>query len=192
MIFTALAASAAALAAAATAWLAFFELRQQGEKARAATGVQSMWRFIDEWGAPDMVATRSAAAASLLAQQPAPDVAEVLGFFDEIAFLVERGVLDEELVGYEFYWPMANYWAASEAYVLRARGEDAATWKHLDRLVSRLAEIERQRRGRGSAIPTPAEVRGFLEVEAAGPECTEEDGTEVRRLPFRAPSAAMF
>jgi hypothetical protein len=185
-LLTALAANVTALAALLVAIAVMTQVRGAGESARSTVALQSLWRFVDEWNGPDMLAARGNAAASLLAERPARDVGDVLSFFGEIAFLLQRGVLDEEMVWYEFYWPLVSYWTASEGYVHQARRDDPSSWLQLSQLVPQLVALERRRHGRSDAdaVPSKTQLREFLQAEVSSGECTEEDGAEVGRVPL--------
>jgi hypothetical protein len=174
---TALAATVAALAALATAAAVYRQVRSEGQRAQMRAGLESLWHFAAEWDDAGMVDARSQAAAALLAGRPAREVDSVLDFFDEIALLVNRGVLDEELVWYEFYWPMANYWLASQEYVDRTRAADPGAWAELGQVMPRLTTTEagRRKRSSGTVEPTRAQVRDFLESEVGQSECEPED-----------------
>ena len=87
------------------------------------TGLDSLWHFDAQWNSDGMLDARSAAAAALLDGRPSHDIDDVLDFFDQIALLSIVAALDEEMVCYEFYWPMANYWFASQEYIRQVQRE---------------------------------------------------------------------
>ena len=156
------------------------------QPAGLAASLESLWRLRDEWNSDDMGALRSNAAAALLDHQPNGDVDDVLFFFDEIGFLWQRGALDDELIWYEFYWPMANYWKASEDHIRELRNDDPSRLAALDGLMQRLVTIEARQRKKAAAdaVPTAAQVRDFLNSEVADDPCMEDDDEEaVRRMP---------
>src|SRR5512134_1371955 len=99
--WTALTALMATLTAVAALFLVvrgLSELRRERRETRFAFAVDALWRLGDEWTAPEMAATRSGAAASLLAGRASDDIDAVLRFFDRLAFLASRGQFDAELV----------------------------------------------------------------------------------------------
>jgi len=150
------------------------------------TSLDSLWRLRDEWNSDDMGTLRSSAAASLLDHEPNGDVDDVLFFFDEIGYLWQRGALDEQLIWYEFYWPMANYWTASEDHVRELRADDATRFAALDHLMQRMVAIESQQRNKSAAdaVPTATQVRDFLNSEVEDDPCIEDDDDDgVRRMP---------
>jgi len=146
--------------------------------------LESLWRLRGEWESDDMASLRSSAAAALLDRQANDDVDDVLFFFDEIAFLWKRGALDEELIWYEFYWPMANYWAASQDHVRTLRTDDATRLTGLEELMKHLVVIETRQRKKSEAdaIPTTKQVRDFLNAEVEGDPCMEDD-EDTHRVP---------
>jgi hypothetical protein len=154
------------------ACVAVILLRQGSDEQRWRHGqaaLDAVWRLDEEWKSAGMVASRNAAAAGLLAGEPTRDVDDVLDFFDEIAFLADRGALQEEMVWYRFYRPLASYWSASQEY-LRGRTSE---WQHLGDLLPRLATIERQHhkdRWR-DGIPSKNDVREFLDGETDAAPC---------------------
>jgi hypothetical protein len=182
----ALAASVAALAAIGSTALIFRQVREDTQRILFNTALDSIWRFDTQWNSDGMADARSAAAASLLAGQPNRDVEVVLDFFDQIARLVSRGALDEEMVWYQFYWPMANYWFASQSYVRDVERDDPTRWEQLGTVMSRLVAIEAQRRKRTAeqAVPTLAQVHDFLTAESEGGECEDDQEAGPHKTPL--------
>ena len=180
----ALAASVAAVAAVITMLSVLRLVRQEAEQARLRAGLDSLWHFSAQWEGAGMLDMRSAAASALLAGRPTQDVDSILDFFDQMAALVDHGLLDQEMIWYEFYWPMANYWLASQNYVRQIRTDDPDAWDRLTRIMPRLMEIEGQRRRRapGGPQPTKNETHDFLTAEVGDAECGEED--EAQRTPL--------
>ncbi len=178
-VIASLLAALAALAAVAVAALVVWQLRDQAHSARVATGLESLWHVDAQWNAPAMLDVRSAAASALLSRKPAPDVNAVLDFFEELVLLMDRGALDEELTAHQFYWPLANYWAASAEYVRQVQRDEPAAWNKVGDLLKRLASVEAQRRERplAAVLPSPDQVQQFLIDEEGGDECTDESDT---------------
>jgi hypothetical protein len=180
----ALAATLAAVAALLTAVSIFRQVRQETERSRFSTGLESLWQLTEEWNSAAMDDARSNAAAALLAGQPTADVDEVLDFFDELALLVDRGALDAEMVCHQFYYPMANYWFASQDHVHEVQRDDPEAWRDLDKVMARLVAIEarRKRRTAQEVVPSAAQIRNFLMDEQGDGECT--DDTEAPKTPL--------
>ena len=182
----ALAASVTALLALLTSVMIFRQVRHDSQRMRSTTALESIWRFDARWNSDDMVTARSAAAGALLNGQPTRDVEAVLDFFDQMALLVSRGALDAEMVWYQFYWPMANYWFASQEHVRAIAADDPMRWEQLTKVMPRLVAIEAQRRKRTTeqAVPTAAQIKDFLTTESAGGECGEDQDTEAHKTPL--------
>lgn len=183
---TGLAASLVAAASLLVALAVLREVRGNDDWQRVTVALDTLWRFDGEWRAPEMSASRSAAAAGLLEGRPTGAVGDVLDFFDEIAFLIDRGALDEETVWYRFYWPMANYWFGSQDYVQRMRRDDGASWEHLTRVMPRLAVLESRHRKDLTAdgIPNRKQIEEFLNAEIDSGQCDNGQDQEAGMTPL--------
>jgi hypothetical protein len=184
-VLLALAAMVTALAAVVMAVVMFRAVREDAQHARFSAGLESLWRLRAEWNSDDMLDARTHAAAALLASAPTADVSEVLDFFDELALLVQRGIVDEDMVWFEFYWPMANYWFASQEYVHQTQRDTPGAWAEMGSVMPRLLAIEARRKKRSAtaAVPSPREIHDFLTDETEESQCTEDEG-ETRRTPL--------
>jgi hypothetical protein len=184
-VLAALAACMTAVAALIIALATVAQVRQETQRVLFTTGLDSLWHFDAQWNSDSMMDARTAAAAALLDGRPTHDIDDVLDFFDQIALLLNRGALDEEMVCYELYWPMANYWSASQEYVRQVHRDAPGAWEHLAGVVPRLATIEARRRKRAaeSAIPTKVQISEFLAAEVRNGECADDDG-ETRKTPL--------
>ena len=181
----ALAACVTAVAALVVAITTASQVRQETQRVLFNAGLDSLWHFDEQWNSDGMMDARSAAATALLDGRPSHDVDEVLDFFDQVALLLKRGALDEEMVCYEFYWPMANYWFASQEYIRQVQRDAPAAWEQLAGTVPRLAAIEAQRRKHTAeaSVPTKAQIAEFLATEARNAECTDDEN-ETRKTPL--------
>lgn len=181
----ALAACVTAVAAMVVAVAVVSQVRRETERVLFNTGLDSLWHFDAQWNSDGMMDARSAAAAALLDGKPSHDIDDVLDFFDQLALLLNRGALDEEMVGYEFYWPMANYWFASQEYIRQVRRDAPATWERLAAVVARLTTIESRRRRQTAeaVVPSKQQIGEFLAAEVRSGEC-EEDDAETRKTPL--------
>jgi len=183
------AAVAACVAAAAAVAMALFvaaHVRQETQRRLFTTGLDTLWRYEAQWNSDAMFEARSAAAAALLDGRPTRAIDEVLDFFDQLGLLLNRGALDEEMVGYQFYWPLANYWLASQDYVGQVRRSAPHLWEHLETVMGRLLAVEARRRHltTADAVPTTTQMREFLSTEAAAGECAPEQEAEMRQTPL--------
>jgi hypothetical protein len=182
---TALAACVTAVAAIVVTITTVSQVRQETQRVLFNAGLDSLWHFDAQWNSDEMMDARSAAAAALLDGRPSHDIEEVLDFFDQVALLLQRGALDEEMVCYEFYWPMANYWFASQEYVRHVQRDAPAAWAQLADAVPRLAAVETRRRKRTAEASqlSKAQVAEFLAAEARNGECAEDE-SETRKTPL--------
>ncbi len=173
-------AAVAALASVVTAALVAWQVHEEAHLARDTAALDALWHVSEQWHSPAMLDVRSGAAAALQARKPSADVAAVLDFFDEIVILVQRGALDEGLTALHFYWPLANYWAASSEYIRQAQADEPAAWNGVGALVKRFGALEAQRRQRpiGAVQPTVEEVQQFLADEQGQDECTDDSDAE--------------
>lgn len=115
-----------------------------------------------------MIATRRRAARALIEQRPNFDVDQILDFFEEIARLVDQRVLSEKNAWHTFYWPMANYSSASEAYIRKVQShEGSATWDGLAIALERFKKIElaQSKQPKKQIHPTKEEMQEFLQDE---------------------------
>jgi hypothetical protein len=159
-------AALAALAALVGTWLLHRQLQQEAELSRFAVGVETQWKLDDNWNSARMIAARRNAALSLLAKKPTTDVHDVLDFFESIAALTKKGILDADWVWHNFYYAAANYWSASRDYIGQVRARDSTLWEDLDEdLIPRLIKIQARRRRRPPTPPTDAETSEFLSEE---------------------------
>jgi hypothetical protein len=181
----ALAACVTAIAAVVVAVTVASQVRHETQRVLFNTGLDSLWHFDAQWNSDGMMDARSAAAAALLDGRPSHDIDDVLDFLDQIALLVNRGALDEEMVCYELYWPMANYWFASQEYIRQVQHDSPAAWEQLTSVMPRLETIEARRRKRSaeSAVPSKTEIGDFLAAEVHNSQCTDDD-TETRKTPL--------
>lgn len=182
----AVAAGVAATAALVIALSVAAHVRQDTQRIVFTAGLDTLWHFQDQWNSDAMFDVRSGAAAALLDGQPTRDVDDVLDFFDQLALLLNRGAVDEELVCYEFYWPLANYWFASQDYVGQVRRKAPHSWEHLEHVVGRVLAVEARRRHltKADVVPATAQIQEFLTAEATAGECVPGDEAEMRQTPL--------
>jgi hypothetical protein len=182
----ALAATVAALAGIVIALSAVSQMRSVERENHFVAGLDALWRLDGDWHTPEMGDIRSQAAGALLASQSSDDIATVLDFFDEVAFLLDRGVLDEDMVWYRFYQPMTDYWFASKDFVRQMRKQDASMWAHLDKIIDRMLAQQARRRNRATddVKPSKAQIREFLNGELGQGQCVEGEDADARRVPL--------
>ncbi len=182
---TALAALITAAAAVAMCLVLTITMHSDVQRTRSATALDTLWRLDADWNSPEMADARSNAATALLDGRPSREIEMVLDFFDEVALLLQRDAVDEELVWYEFYRPMVNYWYASQKYVSKQRSDGATAWEQLTIVMPRLVKIESLRRNRSTddVVPTMPQIRDFLNTEIDAGESEDSHEAGVRRMP---------
>lgn len=175
-----------AAAAVVVALTVVSQVRQDTQRVLFNTGLDTLWHFDAQWSSDAMLDARNGAAAALLDGRPAHDIDAVLDFFDQVALLLKRGALDEEMVCYELYWPMANYWFASQDYVRQVRRTAPRSWEQLENVMARLVAIEARRKQLtpDDAVPTKAQMREFLTAEVATGECAPDQDADTRKTPL--------
>lgn len=183
---TALAALITAAAAIGMAVMLSVTVRSDLQRTRFTTSLDTLWRLDADWNSSEMLDARSEAATALLAGHSAREVETVLDFFDEIALLLQRGAVDQELVWYEFYRPMANYWYATQKYVSKQRDDGTQEWEQLAVVIPQLVALESQRHNRSleDATPTMSQIRDFLNTEIDSGECEDSREADLRKTPL--------
>lgn len=181
---TALMATLTAVAALFVVMRVMREMRHERREARFTVAVDALWRLSDEWGSDDLAGVRNSAAASLLAGRASEDIETVLRFFDRLAFLTHHGSFDDELIWHAFYWPLINYWFASEGYRVHLKPDDESRWQDLDALIQRMVAVEARHRKKSAAevVPNKDQTREFLLDEVSAAQCSDNDETEVGPL----------
>jgi hypothetical protein len=147
------AAVGAVAAAGAAAWQAYL--------LRFSIQVQSLLALEERFNGPEYQRHRHLAARQLLANQPGPDVEDVIGFFDTLGLLVRRRALDAEMVWHIFFYWLHGYWHATRAYIEQERADNEMVWADVPMLYRHLLSIE-SRRG----VQHQVDVAEFLEGEA--------------------------
>jgi hypothetical protein len=162
----ALAGSVTALAAIVTALIVFRQVKQEARLTRYAVGIETLLRLEASW--EDLARIRAHAAAEIQAGKCGRYVVQVIDFFDTLATLTKKQVLDKDLVWHTFYWPMANYWAVCQDFVRETQnGEGAATWADYCEVMNEIkaTEAERSRRSLAEIGPSQGQVNEFMADE---------------------------
>jgi hypothetical protein len=140
---TAGAALMAAVAAIITAWAT----RQQVQGLKSALQAETMLKLLDRFDSVSFREIRKNAATACISQSKdaaRAAVDDVLDFFDDAAFLVKKGALDEEMMWHGFYHWIRLYLQAAEKYIAEYRQNEPAVWKDLFRIHPRLDALEKQ------------------------------------------------
>lgn len=94
---------------------------------------------------------------------------DVFNFFESVGLLVRRDVADEEMAWSTFGEGCLHWWALSKSYVwdLREKRGATAIFEEFEALTGRFAKIEAKRRNLRSFVPSDADLKTFIEDEAA-------------------------
>jgi len=158
-----MAAIIAALAAVVGVLVAARQMRQTAQLSRFTLGLEALLRLKAEWTSEEMQRKKRRAAFLLLVEKPdvGSSVADILDFFETVAVLLKREVIDEYLTWHTFYWWMVNFYAASQHYIGSKRStEGEKQWRDLEDVIPILKRIEGV-----TELPTPDETQRFLDDE---------------------------
>jgi hypothetical protein len=130
----------------------------------------------DRFESPEFRETRRAAATHLLSGGDADGagaaaVADVLNFFETVAFLYRKEVLDAETVWHYFASWLLPYYASCEQHIAKEQHEDPNCYRELKPLqeaVFRIEERERSYQGANRLSAKPY-LEQFLERESTLP-----------------------
>ncbi|HWA21844.1 MAG TPA: DUF4760 domain-containing protein [Caulobacterales bacterium] len=137
----------------------------QNQSAKRLTCLQIFVGVAAQYDAPDMQLCRASLARCLLADRNALEINDrLLVFYENIAILNRRHVLDEELLANTFAVDVCGYWYALEHYVrhVRDKFKDESLYIEFQRLKDR---FERQTGYGFLRKQTEEETRTFLEME---------------------------
>jgi len=112
-----------------TAWgiwasvaMALAALRKQIRAAKELTALQTFLQLAATWESDQMHRKRAQLARTLLANRHAMDLDDsVLVFFETLAHMIRRGIVDRELTWDTFRVDLCGYWSAVEHYARRVR-----------------------------------------------------------------------
>ena len=138
------AAAIGAIITAAVSW-------RQVQGFRASLQAETMLKLLDRFDSDSFRQTRETAATACVSQNPdaaGAAVEDVLEFFDDAAFLVEKNALDAEMMWHSFYHWIRLYLQAGEPHITTYRTAEPSVWKHLFAIYPRLTVIEKAQ-GRG-------------------------------------------
>jgi hypothetical protein len=146
-------------------WALVYAKRQLRED-RESQKVHHLTRFVEQFENEPMVQYRTATAQKRLAGEPYPAEAQrILGFFETIALLVDRGFLDEYDVWSSFSYWMFNVYADFRSDIEQEQKEDPAYYRNFCDLIERLREIEAEPPATNSDRPSREQVREFWQDE---------------------------
>ncbi|BAX58367.1 hypothetical protein KEC55_12540 [Burkholderia cepacia] len=149
-------------------FVAAFSFRAQVRQNSTALGVDVLLKLSEHFDSQRMRKARAAAAENLR-QDPNkshPAIDAVIDYFEQLGLLVRREVVDAEFAWHEFYESFFHYYHLTVRYRAVVAATDSAIWADVEYLYVQVTNIQ-ERANRGSAlVPTPAELRTFVDSEA--------------------------
>jgi hypothetical protein len=129
--------------------------RQAADKQIAAikSSLQAttLFELMDKFDSREFQGKLKNAAKACLAHldttDPGVAVEDVLDFFDDVAFLVNKGALDEEMMWHTFYHWVRVYYQASEQYIINRQKREPAVWSAFSQIYPRLNALEQAKSG---------------------------------------------
>lgn len=123
-----------------------------------------LWHFNEDWG--NLQDVRKQANEAIQAQGPfgfEPDLDDVLNFFDGMAFMGNRGHLDDELAWSYYYDEAHDVWTRAKPYVMwyRTEKQDGTFWIEIEPWLTRLGKINARKKRQHLPPPsnkTPADA----------------------------------
>ena len=159
---------------------ALYAVWRQTKVTRDTTSVQLFLNVSNQYQLPEMRRLRGKFAKSLLSSKNKEDMDEsVLEFFETLAHLTRRGMLERQMVWNTFSIESRIYWFAAEPYVRTLRGKynDPTLYEELEWLNRTMVKMETARRHKTEAEVqvTPDQRDDFLRSEANMPTANEEE-----------------
>jgi len=163
-----------AWATAATAIIAIIALMAESRKSRMALVADVMLRMQEKFDSQRMIIVRKKAVKAIQdfrskkTDKLSDDVDDVLDFFEEVALLARRTVIDKKSAWHAFYFWIDGYWWATIDYINSERKNSPTQWEDLFWLHRKLVEIENEGEKRPASTEhrmTEDEIKDFLEGE---------------------------
>ena len=157
-------ATAAAAVAALTAALVTWRVgTHQVRAATAANGVNLAIQLRAHVNSLEFRTARYRAAGALLAEEYTSDVVYVLDELETIGLLINKGVLDQEIIWTMLSALAINYVAAARQSIAADRQRNPTLWTNLLSLEARMLAVERQEGG--TDLDAAATCRDYLMSE---------------------------
>jgi hypothetical protein len=125
--------------------------RQQIAAVKSTLQADTLLRLMDKSDSEEFQDKLKKAAQACLAhlatKDPGVAVEDVLDFFDDVAFMVKKGALDEEMMWHAFYHWVRVYYQASEQDIINRRTHEPAVWSFLCQVYPRLNALEKVESG---------------------------------------------
>lgn len=171
-------------AAVVTALIAVYAVMSETRRSRFSQGIDLIQKMSDEFVEPGFQKHRSAAARFLLQSASSPEgtqelanqnaferptslpLDEVLDFFQFMAVLARKGVIDKELTWNSFFYWLDCYYTLAWDYIVFWRQSSPSVWDDIDWLHRQLIGIEKKHNPQSYHSPTPEMLSVFLSDEA--------------------------
>lgn len=168
--------------------------REENERARLSYEVDMMLKLEDRWESPTFLDIKRKAANHVKAHFFTDDgglldvehmdvnAESVLGIFELLGDLVERGVVQAETVWHRFGWRVRQYWALYRPAIEKMREEykDPTLFEDFERLDTLMTDLDRQH-GAGDELISKQQLRRYVESESKA-LATEEAPTQDREI----------
>jgi hypothetical protein len=148
--------------------------------ARLSNSAKMVWDLVELFDSAEWLGHRSQFAKMLLQDRPSIDLrrdSPVAEFFEELAYMTKRGVLDKGMVWNSFFWPLEHYYPAlttPPSLIEKARADSGAAtlYRELPWLYGELCVVCAKEEGSSAYLPPSAQdIKQFLEdeIKLAGP-----------------------
>jgi hypothetical protein len=121
----------------------------QDARARLSQGIALLNRYSDQWNSDRLKESRAIIASRIRKQQidaaaidQSIELSAILDLFEDLGFLIERGVLDAEHVWTAFGEPILVYHRSLRAEIAKFRQQSPTVWVYLEGLNRRMDELE--------------------------------------------------
>jgi hypothetical protein len=135
---------------------------------RYANLLQMLTKMRETWDSPTMLRHRQAACGNHQSGSKKIQAAEgqVLGFFEEMALLLRKGVLEEEFIWATYSYFIEHYWSMLEANIkeYRLTTKDESWFEELEELRKVIGKFAK-RKNVSSSDKTESEITAFIAGE---------------------------
>ncbi|MGD0307359.1 MAG: hypothetical protein ABSC71_21235 [Candidatus Acidiferrales bacterium] len=152
-----------AVTGAGALWYAHEQIAEAHNEAQ----IQHLLSLDQQYNSEPMVTYRKACAQKRLAGEDYPEEEDrILGFFENVGLLVNRGYLNDTDVWEDFSTDIFSYYADSREMIEQDQKDDKPEFSNLVSLVQRLEVIE-QAHGGTLAKPSKDDLKDFWDSEVS-------------------------
>ncbi|HKT31617.1 MAG TPA: hypothetical protein VJS89_03875 [Gammaproteobacteria bacterium] len=161
----AIAATLAAIIAAIAILISIWRQIAESRRYRLSQSIELLLKLEDRFDSASFrnlrkIAARSAIEGNFAGLEP------ILDYFETVGLLLERGVLDEEMIWSTFSNWILNYAQIGTQYIAEVQAEDSTLWTYMMRLRDRMDEVQERITHQKYPSLTPDERENFLREEA--------------------------